>query len=304
MRLKNIYRTLKEVESVIIELEPESISQSNDFNIKNWDKMLEAIEKIKNIEVFKSVGQDIFKISPIFGEKNQTLRITNKLVQAFINWLEEIKTKVVVTIELCESLGYGENQGSFEVKLPETKDLEEFASNINNLNKSIQLCPFIKVDDNDIRLTKTDIGSTWLEFAFTGAKVITALTALGYFAQSALKIKSMYLTCEQQKEAVRGAQTKNDLAEEITNVYKNMIKATSANEVKDLEEKTGMPLEPEERNSAEKSLEMLGKLMSKGLEIYATLDSPEEAKDVFPNMQEQNLISGILKTLPEKKQDN
>lgn len=304
MRLKNIYKILKEVEPIIIKIKVESVGgSSSDSTIKNWNEILKSIGELKDIKVFESIGQELFNVSPIFAENTNTLRMTASLTNSFNIWLNKLKTKINVIIELCESLGYGSNEGSFEIKLPETKNFDEFATNVDNLNKAIQICPFIKFDDSDVRLTKTDIGSTWLEFIIIGTNSIAALTALGYFTQSALKIKSMYLTCEQQKEAVRGAQIKNNLAEDITDMYKNIVKATAENEIKNIEEKLGKSLSPEERNSAEKSLDILGKLMSKGLEIYATLDSPQEAKDVFPNIQQQNTLSGIPKMLTDSSNE-
>lgn len=303
MRLKNIYKTLKEIEPIIKDISHASTSNGS-YEVRNWNTLLKVLDQIRHIEIFESAAQELFAISPIFGENVATIRLTETLYSRYSQWLRNLKNKIEIIIELCESLGYDKSESGFEVKLPETNDLGEFASNVDNLNKAIQLCPFIKEKDADIRLVKTDIGSTWLEFAIIGAQVATVLTALGYFAKSALKIKSMYITCEQQKEAVKGAQIKNNLADEITNLYKDIIKATAVNEVKNLEEKLNKPLNPEDRTSAEKSLEILGKLMSKGLEIYATLDSPPEAKDVFPTADEQKLLPGILKLLPSSTNED
>lgn len=302
--MKSIYKILKDIEPTINNIKPEKVGNSNEFNIPNWNNVLNALEQIKHLEIFKNAAQELFNISPIFGEKNQKIRINSSLYNKFIIWLSNIKDRTRTIIELCESIGYGEGESSFEVKLPETNDLDEFVYNINHLNNVIRLCPFIKTEDSEIKLIKTDIGSTWLEFLIEGTQMIAALTALGYFTQSALKIKSMYLTCELQKEAVRGAQIKNDLAENITKIHKDIIKAAAANEVKLLEEKLEKPLKPEERNSAEKSLDMLGNLMSKGLEIYATLDSPPEAKDIFPSSAEQKSLPISPQMLTDKIDDD
>lgn len=303
MRLKTIYRILKEVQPIVANIKAEKINSNGDCKIENWTAMLDVVKKIKNIELFKDFVKRLFDISPIFAENTPTIKLTASLTNSFGSWLNELKTKINIIIELCESIGYAENEGDFEVKLPETNDLNEFVENVKDFNKALQLCPFIRANDTEIKLIKTDIGSTWLEFAIKGVEVTAVLTALGYVAQSALKIKSMYLTCEQQKEAIRGAQIKNDLAENITKMYKDMIDVVAANEIKKIEEKLDKPLTPEERNSAEKSLDILGKLMSKGLEIYAALDSPPEIKSIFPEEKEQKFLPTVVKMLSAKSDD-
>ncbi len=303
MRLKNIYRILKEVEPIISNKTAKKLNSGN-YIIEDWKEVLFIIARLKNIELFKDVGQKLFEISPIFGENVENLKLTPSQAGEFNSWKQKIKRQIDTIIELCESIGYGQNEGSFEVKLPETNDFKEFSSNVNNLNRALQICPFIKTEDSNINLVKTDIGSTWLEFVIISTNVISILTALGYFVQSAIKIKSMYLTCEQQKELIRGVQIRNNLADKITDLYKDMIQATASKEVKELEEKLERPLEPEERNSAEKSLEILGKLMSKGLEIYATLDAPQEIKDIFPSMEQQKLLPDEIKLISENSSES
>lgn len=304
MRLKNIYRILKDFEPIINNIKADKIGNTSEYSIKDWESVLEGLGKIKEIEIFKDVRQAIFDVSPVFSESTKTIKITATQVNVFNKWLNELRQKINAIIELCESLGYGKGDSSFEVKLPETNDLKEFSTDINELNKIFQICPFTRGEDSQIELSKTDIGSTWLEFLIKGIGVIPILTALGYVVQSALKIKSMYLTCEQQKELVRGSQIRNNLADDITELYQDMIKSASCNEVKRIEEKLDMALNPEERVSAEKSIKMLGELMSKGLEVYATLESPQEAQNVFPTVKEQKEMKAPPKMLNDTIEEN
>lgn len=299
MRLKNIYNILKEVEPVFMGFKTVKIPNSDIYTISEWTQIIEAIEKINNIDLFKVHVKELFNITPIFGDKSQELKISSSQHTSLVGWIAKTQNMVKTSIALCESVGYDFNDTGFEIKLPETSIFDDFSSNIGELNRVIKLCPFIRSEDSQISLQKTDIGSTWLVFTIIGASVLV-LKSLGAFAQSALKIKSMYQTCELQKEAVRGARVKNDLAQEITDTYIKIIKATASKEVEELEIKLEKTLSEEERTGAEISLDILGKLMSKGLEIYAALDASQEAKDVFPNIDDQKLLPEMIKLLTGK----
>lgn len=57
----------------------------------------------------------------------------------------------------------------------------------------------------------------------------------------------------------------------------------------------------EERGKVEKSLEKLMELLDKGVEIYASLDSPKDVQVLFPEIGDtKKLPENILKFLEDK----
>lgn len=79
------------------------------------------------------------------------------------------------------------------------------------------------------------------------------------------KIKSHIITVKQQEEVLRAMEIKNNMIEPIAESYGEIISET----LKDASEN-------------EKGLKNLFELTSKGLEIYASIDAPKEAKNLFP----------------------
>lgn len=295
MRLKNIYNILKEAEPIVTNIKLEKVDNGANYQFGNWEIFLKTIEKLKDVQALKGLIQELHDFSPIFWNSDINLKISREHQGFFNPWRTRLLSTIKVIVELLESVGYDSDDTGFEVKLPETDNFNDFAGNINDLNRVLKMCPFIRIEDSAISLKKTDIGSSWVIFTVIGGPAI--LLALAHVVQSAIKIKSMYITCEQQKEAVRGSRIKNDLAENISGLYVEMIKATASKEVEILEDELGRVLSDEERTSAEKSLETLGKLMAKGLEVYASLDAPQEARDVFPSVDAQKSLPEIAKLL-------
>ena len=64
------------------------------------------------------------------------------------------------------------------------------------------------------------------------------------------------------------------------------------------------PLEDgEQRGKLEKSLEKLSNLLDKGVEIYASLDTPKNVQLLFPAIDEQEKLSdSVLNYLEDKKE--
>lgn len=70
-----------------------------------------------------------------------------------------------------------------------------------------------------------------------------------------------------------------------------------------LEQECDMSItDPEERDRARRSLDMLAELIDKGVEIYSAIETPEEVKVLFPFSDDSPVIpEGLLKLIEDKE---
>lgn len=300
MRLKNIYILLLKNKNVVLSVKSSSESAGT-YIISGWPIIIKSLQELKQIKPLQSTIESIYRISPQITSYAQQISLTINQNNEFISQRRHLLDKMVAIIDLCESMNFEENPDGFDIKMPVPKDFIEFADNINQLKRFFQTCPIIKDQDANIELSKTDVGSFWMQFTIIGSAVAMVLKSLAKVAQEALKVRSYYLICERQKEALRTDVTRNDILEDVDKLYEKMIKASLDDSVKNLDD-GDKKLTPEEKEGARQSIETLGKLMSKGLEIYSSIEAPSEIQTLFPEPKDQEKIELTPKLIKDKSE--
>lgn len=94
---------------------------------------------------------------------------------------------------------------------------------------------------------------------------------------------------------------KNEVSQETIDAFKKMKSLTLKTYVDELQSEIGAVADPEEEAKVAKSLEKLSDLIDKGVEIYSSIDTPEEIKVLFPFNEKQALLSeSAVKYLEDK----
>ena len=96
---------------------------------------------------------------------------------------------------------------------------------------------------------------------------------------------------------------KNEATNETIDVFKKMKRMVMDGYVNDLESEIGELSNGEERGKVEKSLEKLSLLIDKGVEIYSSIDTPNEVKVLFPTNKDNLILPDNIIKLLEKKDD-
>lgn len=195
---------------------------------------------------------------------------------------KNLSLKINAIIDFCEEFGFEELPNGFDVKLPPVKTLDEFNKVIKSLDSFLHQCPYLNSDDNKIELKKTDNGSIWFEFAIMGASVTTLLRNLGKIVEKALKIKSQITSNKQQEVLLKNANTKAEVLEAVANTHKQIIEEVTRICVEELQEEINPLSENEDKERLKYCLNTLSDLMTKGLEIYSSVDALPEVKKLFP----------------------
>lgn len=292
MRMKYMYHLLKEnfedLENFQMVNDPYKVgsSSTNRGRVDNWVRMREALVCIKTIPSLQNVCVE-FLDNPFFAKKENTFYIPYETYQELLPKHKNLLVQIKSIIDFYEAAGFDTTESGFDVKMPTTDDLEEFSKNISLLSKVIGQCPYLNTNDEKIALKKTDIGSIWFEFVVIATGTSLVLLNLSKVIDKCIKIKSHYVTVKQQEESLRQLKLKNDVLEPIKEANEKIIKAVIDDCITELQDEIPeMKLNNDDVTRVHYSLETISKLMEKGMEIYASIDAPQEIKDLFPTSDE------------------
>ena len=148
-------------------------------------------------------------------------------------------------------------------------------------------------------VSAVDVGSIWLSFVIGGAAIATVINMVAALVDKALIIRSHYLTTKEQVEKVRSLKLENDILErmekDFETIGKRLIETHSEELCKQYDVK-----DPEDLERMKNSLNLLTDWMSKGMEVYASIKSPDEVKSVFPPLETQLLSIDKIALLGEQ----
>lgn len=119
------------------------------------------------------------------------------------------------------------------------------------------------------------------------------LSNLAKTIDKATKIKSHIITCNQQKEILRSMNQKNGVMDKVVEGFEEYGKTLLQECTDELKSEIGELKDGHEEEQVRKTLYALGNLMTKGMEVYASIDSPTEIKELLPISDEIKIISRI-----------
>lgn len=223
-----------------------------------------------------------------------------------IKELECLSQKMKCVILLYETMGYNNKESiGIDIKIPKIGSITDLKTYIDGLEFVFTKCPFLQSKSERLELRTVEHGSIWLVFTVVGVTVAVGsilLNNIAAFIDKCFVIRNHKLICESQRQCIEimevDQKEKEEMLKNINKVYKIMIKKT----IKEFEECTGYQLQDgDEEGRAEQSFERMIKLLDQGLQIYSSINSPEEIKAVFAPLEMHYLdIQKGLKQIEEK----
>ena len=281
-------------------------------------------EKYKDIRYLRSTGKEdfvhamenLYEIEPV---REMSKRIVDNLESHDLgidadNEIEDLigllKINLATAIKLYESIGSNvKKHFAIDIRFPETNNITEFRKYIDELEFIFTKCPFLQSDNESFRFEGVDLGSTWMRLSVEIATAVMAgsllLNNVAAFIDKCLIIRSHYLTLQQQKTFVERdeiEQQKRELIlEYIDSIYERQIDQA----IEEMEEVSGHEIaDGDEKGRAEQYFEKMERLLDKGLQIYSSIDSPQETKVLFEPLEMKYLsIAEEMKRLTEKKDE-
>lgn len=285
MKFENIYRLCKKHYNNTAELDMRSF-----HHIMNELNQIECFkESIKNVDyIFKNPG----KCSDgVFSEAKKILF-----------------SKMETIIDLYESMNLQTGRlPSLDIKIPDCDNFTDFKKIINEIEFIVTKCPFTQHEAEFLRFKGVDVGSQWISFAVLGIAAVATgsilLNNIAALVDKCIIIRSHYLTTKQQELEVQKSQREQNEKDELIKNINRLYKIYIENAIKELEEETGCKIsDGDERGRAEQSIQKLGELIDKGLQIYSSIDSPKETKALFEPLEMKYLsIEQELKAIEDKK---
>lgn len=275
---------------------------------KRIEKILD--EELSSIEYLQSSVSNFKKeVAYLDGFKPRTEPQTDKYAKAKGELIKKMKS----IIDIYESLGLdGKVEAGLDIKLPTTKDFQDFRKIIDDLDFIFTKCPFFKSETEELRFNGLDVGSEWLNFVVVGVFGASSALVLGSvllnniaaFIDKCIAIKNHKAIVRQQEELVESSIAEQKEKEELIKNLRRIIEIQIENLIKEMEEISGYKImDGDDKGRVVQSLEKLEKLIDKGLQIYSAIGSPPEVKKLFEPLEIKYLsIQNELKAL-EKKSD-
>ena len=260
--------------------------------IDNWLSAKSALDNLSVIDYFQDEINSMLECVDKRHSQNDHIEFDDTSYLQFCASCNILKSKMEITLDFCKSLGLKSEQMGFDIKMPPTNDFNDFADNIASLKKVLQLCPYLNIDGESVEIYSVDIGSIWMKFAVASTAAVTAVTLsnLATLVDKSVKIRSHMLTYRQQQDECRMQEVADDLLENIIDTHNQLLEHQKNKVLKELQSEldngTGEPLSHEEEEQLRVSMEQLIDLIDKGMEIYASVDSSDEIKDLFPTSDE------------------
>ena len=301
MRLQEVYAICQDVQSSWCDLafeEKKGPGNITYYKLSNADRVRRLLHDLEQITSLSANIEEVRKTSVGFTqptiEINVDLRAKNNLTAEY----HQLLNKVITITQLFESLNYSQNVNGIDIKMPPQLSLSDFSKCTKDLNTIFSNCPLFSQTDNTITLSAVDVGSIWLSFVIGGAAIATVLNMVAALVDKAVSIRSHYLTTKEQVEKVRSLKLGNDMIErmekDFETVGKKLIEAHSEELCKQSDIQN-----PEDFERMKNSLNLLTDWMSKGMEVYASIKSPDEIKSVFPPIETQLLSIDKIALLGE-----
>lgn len=296
MRLYTIYYLCKNSIEVIKEIKGVRTNQGNDeYKIEGWTNIKRVLDTLYSIECLQGDIQEIYSRVPTHFLYQSEILYNGDRYNQFIGRVSILRYSMITIIDLYESFGYEQTENNLEIKIPEGLDLEKLTEFSSDLNLIIQQCPFIKRESGLGKVLQTDIGSVWLVLAGSAA----FLASVGYLVSVVVKAKADLLAIRQGETLFNEMEVKAETLVEVKRVFDMQRDIIMERYISELTDKTGIELnDGEEKAKAEKCIEKLDKWMSKGMQIYAAIDTPREIQVLFPEQPElKNLLGDAIKLI-------
>lgn len=307
MRLRNIYVLCREnIEKVKLIKGTTSQNNSAYIAVTGWCSFLDAYIKINEIAfLHDDISNLVNSIPEIYRHQNQ-FTVSNT------EWskISQNKNKLVSSMEnainLYESLDINsDEQIGIDIKLPKCEDFSDFKKYIDELEFILYRCPFFKIDGENLKFRTLDVGSMWLNFLIIGASVGTTsiiLNNIASFLDKCIIVKSHKITVQQQELQLQSMEMEEKQKNEIMCGIKKIYAAQVDTVISELEKETSIKLKDgEERGVVSQAFDKANVLIDKGMQIYSTIDSPNEVKALFEPIQMKYLsIEEELKKIEDK----
>lgn len=306
MRLYNIFYVCKTALPNIQGIKTIEMKGSEEyFLVRNWRNCKKSLDALYGIECFHNEISNLYKLLDWRIKTDlDEIHLHPSFMKSFLSYIGRISFSVETMVKLCDMTEMGQTESGIDIKIPKCDSLKEYMGYLKDIDFLFTQCPYLLDEKEEVKFNTVDVGSQWLSFIVLGAAgTFYILNNLARLIQKAVEIKSNIIVYKQQEEMLKEMRQKNEVGEEIVDVFKK-FKQDKLNEcVSDLEGEIGELKDNEERDKVKRSVESLVFMMEKGVEIYSSIETPKEIKVLFPFQKDAAILTDDILKLIEDKRD-
>lgn len=304
MRLHNIYYVCK---TYITSVEKLTVTYTNDRSIvciENWKYFIKTLNELYKLQILKKDIDSIYNSVGVYDRTKDKL----DLPRGNYDNLEKNRNTLVKSmrtiIELYELMDVSITGSGIDVKIPQCVSLKEYTDYLKDIDFIFTQCPYLLSKDEEIKFKGVDVGSQWLTFMVVSGGAFYILNNLAKLIKKAIALRSYMATYKMQEEMLHTMELKNEVADGVVEAFSAMKHTVIKQYVGELKNDIGELKDGEEEGKVEKSLEKLVDLMEKGVEIYSSIETPNEIKTLFPQTEDNPVLpDNLVKMLEDKLGD-
>lgn len=307
MRLHNVYYVCKAALNGLAQIKAETL-KNGAKQLNGWAVGKQAIESLLNIDFIKDDAQGLYDALTPMDRRKANPDIAPETFNEFDFLHKRLMSKLESVVDLYESMRDGTSQHGIDVKIPSCASLKDYIKILNDLDFVFAQCPYLKDDNEEIKYRGTDVGSDWITFAVVGSGLMASglviLNNLAILVNQAVAIQSNKKILDMQNEVLQSMHSKNEVTQEVVDIFKAIKKTIYKQYIDDLQDKLGVLEDKEEIRKLEIGLEKLANLIDKGVQIHASIETPKDIKELFPFVETRPVLTDNLIKCLEDKSDN
>lgn len=303
MRFYNIYRICHEVYDIINDLEFKAIRERNTdfFSLKKWNEYSKALNALRELQVFREETTYILDVIPAYEREKEAPEFSSDIRNKIFKMNSILSHRIKAIIDLYESMGLENHEVGIDVKIPDTDSLKDYIKCLNDIEFVLFQCPYLRDKDETIKFASVDVGSNWISLLVTGVVATTGISVilsnLAVILNTAMELKAKWKTLKYYENII---DEKEDLFEKNKEVMTFLREKEMQIILNSLQDSIGEVNDPEEETKVEKTIERLAGLLDRGVEFYASIDTPKEVQELFPKMEDKPLLEDFLKLIEDK----
>lgn len=277
------------------------------FTIENWPEVRKTIFGLRQIKCLKEYSEKAYYSLPqVEREKSdRAIAASSQFKNEFLHSLDILKTAAEIIIKLYDSLEVGEASSGLDIRIPQCSSLADHISILKDIDFILTQCPYVTKSDERISFKSIDIGSQWLTFMIDGTVAAgfgwALLQMIASLVNKAIELRSRLTMCKMQELFYEEEKERRKISQDTIKDLRKYRKAILDEAVKEIEGEYGVLSDGEEQGKMEACLEKMAMLIDKGVEVYASIDTPRDMRALFPMAENNAILPDNLLKMIEKK---
>lgn len=266
--------------------------------IKNVRSFTSALKLLDDLKYLNPELDEVKDIGFFDNVSSNAITVSSEEFNIIQQKVNRLKSKIQQNIAILKNTIIKTDENTLCIKVVEHDSLKDLGTELELLDKIIMQVISHKKINGTYKFSSFDIGSSWIYIAVGSALVLKLLAALVW---SACVIRKKFLEGNLLEEKLKSLEIKNDSLKDIREANKKQLELLLKTEAQNIMHDFDLEnTDNEYENRLIYSIRELSKLINEGAQVQPSLLVPEEAKNLFPDYKNLDLIESKTKLLETK----